>query len=280
MRTALAPSISMVRAIFIIYKSQITIKLISLYISEFMQVMTGKNFYDFTFKRHFVFASDAVPRHCWTPACRAHDCPSRRMRLHRRIEWHFERLFEQMCRPLHVWHKPLTSLASTTLTCPAIPSAHSSTCTTSKHTVNIQNKTTDMDNKRNTKFTQTTNIEETKIIPHKPCSGCYHSVFRPRFPKWVPIFTLYRELVQNPFRRRTRLMITHNWNAWVLTITSHFLLTCLFTSTLPFSLPKMLLIWCLFTKLFSLFLIYRLSYDSSYWSTKSLKCHRCVAAMK
>lgn len=177
---------------------------------EFLQVMTGKNFYDLTFNRQFVFAAKAPSRHCWTPTCRARDCPTRRLRLHRRIEWHFERLFEQMWRPLHAWHRPLNALSCSSVACDVKPAL----ANTSRHTaVNVQNETTTIANKRNVKFTQTTDVQtesEIEIPPPQSCSGCYHSTFRPRFPKWVPIFTLYRELVQNPFRRRSRLMITHN----------------------------------------------------------------------
>lgn len=152
--------------------------------------MTGKNFHDIFVQQRFTFQ----PYNLNLPTSRC-PCPSHRQRLHRRLEMQCQRFFQQLWQPWnrmhdhcvqrYVWHvqepapeykpssyKEMTSTSTTTTTTTSSTSSSSSSTSSS-------------------------------VLYCRPR-------FRPRFPKWVPILTLYREIIQNPFRRhRCRYMITH-----------------------------------------------------------------------
>lgn len=166
--------------------------------SEFMQVMTGKNLHDIFVHQRFTFQypNSTAPAVPFTPSrC---PCPSHRQLLHRRLEMQCQRVLQQMWQPFsnlhercvqrYVWH--VQQPASTYR-----PSSYKETTITTKNVSSSSSPSPAMSSSSSTSSSSVTYCRPR---------------FRPRFPKWVPILTLYREIIQNPFRRhRCRYMITY-----------------------------------------------------------------------
>ena len=136
-----------------------------------MQVMTGKNYQDLYVHRRFTFEPQLS--NVTNSRC---PCPQHRQLLHRRIEKQFKRLFQQMLQPLSNLHERCVQHIMWHV--PHYPHIY-----------------------RPASYKEA-NLATAPVVYCRP-------PYRERFPKWVPVLTLYREIVQNPLKRkhRCRLML-------------------------------------------------------------------------